>query len=313
MIKNPMKTILFKNFEQEFQDEFISVQITSLNFLEKDFVIDVTMLGGYIGSKTIEATGKAAVDNSKGSLYVVAQAYFVQNSIVTNDTMSIVKTDIENELKQLSLIQNITSMLKIVSRKSDSKSLIYDVLNRHTKYIIVQTIIIIISFSIAGFSIYFRWRKFNEKKNFPRQSSRVPNSSHGYFRSSHNYYRYIKNKYFSEISAGTLLFGTLLIIYKIEEGTLKMNTMVYKRSLTDKSVIEFILVVFVNFLIPICDIGLPMFIWYQYEVKDGFRMTYDYYWPVSAAFIFFGLAKFLFYTWNSFILYKTRVIYDLSR
>ena len=36
-------------------------------------------------------------------------------------------------------------------------------------------------------------------------------------------------------------------------------------------------------------------------------MTYDYYWPVSAVLIFFGIAKLLFYTWNAFILYKTLV------
>lgn len=86
-----------------------------------------------------------------------------------------------------------------------------------------------------------------------------------------------------------------------------MHTPICKRSLTDKSLPEFILVILVNFIIPICDIGFPIFIWYQYETQDGVRITYDYYWPVSAALVFFGIAKFLFYAWNAFILYKTLV------
>ena len=62
-----------------------------------------------------------------------------------------------------------------------------------------------------------------------------------------------------------------LSIKKIEEeekGTLKMNKPICKRSLKDKTLLEFILVVLINFLIPICDIGLPIFIWYQYEIQD---------------------------------------------
>ena len=86
-----------------------------------------------------------------------------------------------------------------------------------------------------------------------------------------------------------------------------MNEPVSKRSLTDNSLNEFLLVVFINFLMPIFDIALPIFIWYQYETQDGVRLTYDYYWPVSAALIFFGIAKILFYAWNAFILYKTLV------
>ena len=45
----------------------------------------------------------------------------------------------------------------------------------------------------------------------------------------------------------------------------------------------------------------------NHPIQDGVRMTYDYYWPVSAALIFFGIAKFLLYAWNAFILYKTLV------
>ena len=80
-----------------------------------------------------------------------------------------------------------------------------------------------------------------------------------------------------------------------------------KRSLVDKSLYECCLVVIIHFLIPIFDIGLPIYIWYEYETQNGIRMTYDYYWPVSAAFIFFAIAKFLFYAWNAFVLCKTMI------
>ena len=167
------------NFEQEFQDDFISVQITSLNFLETppsiktgnepqaaaySAIDNSTIVNSTTGNtttafSTIKPTGLASTGNSTGFIYVKVQANLAQNASLTNETMSRVQDGASAKLEKTHLFHEIMSAFMLVPLKSE-----------HTKYIIVQATIYLIAFLIAGFSINFRWKKFNEKKDVPKQS-----------------------------------------------------------------------------------------------------------------------------------------------
>ena len=176
MILNSITT----NLKQEFQDDFISVQITSFSFLETATsnntlngpqaasyyaIGNSTNTNSTIGNSTaVISTDQSSTTKTTGNLqravFVHSQANFARNASVTNVTVSKVQTSTENELKLFKFIHNISSAFKVVPPKS-----------KNTKYIVAQVIIFLVTFSIAGFSIHFRWKKFTEEKDLPKQLS----------------------------------------------------------------------------------------------------------------------------------------------
>ena len=128
------------NFEQEFQDDFISVQITSLNFLEtppsiktgnepqaaaysainNSTIVNPTTGNTTTGYSTIKPTGLASTGYSTGSIYVKVQANLAQNANLTNETMSRVQDGASAKLEKSNLFHDIMSAFMLVPLKSEN-------------------------------------------------------------------------------------------------------------------------------------------------------------------------------------------------
>ena len=150
------------NFEQEFQENFISVEITSLFFLDKNPAIN----RGKRTRKAVNSTGITTNDTPIEIVFVVLQANIAQHANVDNEKIKTVEQRTKIQLEQNKFFHNITSTLKLVPSKSNN-----------IKYLILQAILLLVAFLIAGFSIYFRWKIYNKEKTHRQNTSQPKQSS----------------------------------------------------------------------------------------------------------------------------------------
>ena len=116
------------NFEQEFQDDFISVTVTSFNLIDKGSTIQMVkgpQAAAYSAianatsansttsqNSTIYTTGIKATGNllrqKQATVGIVVQANFAQNATVDKNTTSKVKNNIQTQLEKSTVIEKIS-------------------------------------------------------------------------------------------------------------------------------------------------------------------------------------------------------------